>query len=351
MTSSAKKYSLRSGPDILNIPDEFDDTLLQDVKDISTETALTKRSTNKSTVKSATKAKSSTKSAKNTASNSVSEGNRGKSKQTSGMVTRSSKSSSKSSSKGSTTARDEWYDETIFDNKRVKHEVKVKKETPSEDSIFCLKCNEIFDSIEDLNAHSQNKCYTKYSYTCQDKNCTKTFSQKSNMQQHYYTVHLGKPFKCQYCDSYFTYIKTRTKHEKGQHKDKLAKSVTFKYSCADCTYKTDDKTEYTSHVDRHKSFLRFCCGNCKKGFYSQAHLTYHLSKCFDVPKNFECINCGKKFATEKELRTHFKSAHVDTVQGEKYYCDTCIVIFLTKAGMRRHCKLEEHRKKVAEMSH
>ena len=160
------------------------------------------------------------------------------------MVTRSSKSYSK----GSSTARDEWYDETLFDNKRIKHEVKVKKETPSEDSIFCLKCNEIFDSIEDLNAHSQNKCYTKYSYTCLDKKCTKTFSQKSNMQQHYYTVHLGKPFKCQYCNSYFTYIKTRTKYEKGQHKDKLAKSVTFKYSCADCTYKTDDKTEYTARL-------------------------------------------------------------------------------------------------------
>ena len=72
----------------------------------------------------------------------------------------------------------------------------MKKEAPSEDSIFCLKCNETFDSIEDLNAHSKNKCYTKYSYECLDKKCTKTFSQKSNMQQHYYTVHLGKPFKC-----------------------------------------------------------------------------------------------------------------------------------------------------------
>ena len=229
--------------------------------------------------------------------------------------------------------------------------MKVKKEAPSEDSIFCLKCNETFDSIDELNAHSKNKCYTKYSYTCLDTKCTKTFSQKSNMQQHYYTVHLGKPIKCQCCDSYFTYIKTHTKHEKGQHKDKLSKSVTFKYSCADCTYKTDDKTEYTSHVDRHKSFLRFCFGNCKKGFYSQAHLMYHLSKCFNVAKNYKCNNCGMKFDTEKELRIHFKSAHVDTVEGEKYYCDTCIVLLVTKTGMRCHCKLEEHCRKVVTLSH
>ena len=104
-------------------------------------------------------------------------------------------------------------------------------------------------------------------------------------------------------------------------------------------------------MDRHKSFLRFCCGNCKKGFYSQAHLTYHLSKCFDVAKNFECIKCGMKFATEKELRFHFKSVHVDPEKGEKYYCDTCIVILFMQNGMRHHCRSQEHHRKVAKMSH
>ena len=72
------------------------------------------------------------------------------------------------------------------------------------------------------------------------------------MQQHYYTVHLGKTFKCEYCDRYFTYIKTRTKHTKAMHKDKLTASVTFKYSCVECKYDTDDKTEFTTHMDRHK---------------------------------------------------------------------------------------------------
>ena len=129
MTSSTKKYSLRSGQDILNIPDEFDETLLQDVKDLSTETALAKRSTNNSTGKSSTKAKSSTKSAKSTSSSSVSEGTPGQIKQTSGIVTCSSTSSNKGSSKGSgkgsstvsskglSKVREEWYDETLFDNK------------------------------------------------------------------------------------------------------------------------------------------------------------------------------------------------------------------------------------------
>ena len=103
-------------------------------------------------------------------------------------------------------------------------------------------------------------------------------------------------------------------------------------------------------MDRHKQFKRYCCGNCKKGFYSQGHLTFHLTKCFDVEKNEECIKCGMKFSTEKELRVYFKRQHVDTLEGEKYYCDTCIVVFVMRNGYRHHSRTDEHRKKVKKMA-
>ena len=334
MTSSAKTYSLRSGQHIVNIPDEFDEQLLQEAKVNSAKPAQAKsssKSSGKSTPKSTSK------------SSSVGDRKGSTDKPSRQMLTRS-----KNSSK--TSVRDQWYDETIFDSKRIKHEAKVKKEVPSDDAIYCIKCNETFDSLDALNDHSKNKCYTRYSYNCLDKKCKKTFSQKSNMQQHYYTVHLGKPFKCEYCDRYFTYLKTRTKHTKAMHKDKLTGSVTFKYSCVECKYDTDDKTEFTTHMDRHKQFKRYCCGNCKKGFYSQAHLTYHLTKCFDVEKNEECIKCGMKFSTAKELHVHFKGQHVDTLEGDKYYCDTCIVVFVTRNGYRHHSRTDEHRKKVKKMA-
>ena len=58
-----------------------------------------------------------------------------------------------------------------------------------------------------------------------------------------------------------------------------------------------------------------------------------------------------KFAMEKELQFHFKSTHVDPEKGKKYYCDTCIVILFTQNGMGHHCRSQEHRRKVAELSH
>ena len=74
-----------------------------------------------------------------------------------------------------------------------------------------------------------------------------------------------------------------------------------------------------------------------------------MTKCSDVEKNEECIKCGMKFSTAKELHVHFKGQHVDTLEGDKYYCDTCIVVFVTCNGYRHHSRTDEHRKKVKKM--
>ena len=57
-----------------------------------------------------------------------------------------------------------------------------------------------------------------------------------------------------------------------------------------------------------------------------------------------------EIATDKELRVHFKCQHVDTLDGEKYYCDTCIVVFVTRNAFRQHSRSDTHRKKVAKLT-
>ena len=61
VTNSTKTYSLQSGQHIINIPDEFDEQLLQEAKVNSTKPAQAKsssKSLGKSTPKSATKSSS-----------------------------------------------------------------------------------------------------------------------------------------------------------------------------------------------------------------------------------------------------------------------------------------------------
>ena len=175
------------------------------------------------------------------------------------------------------TTRSEWFDEKVFSTKRIKHTPKIKKEAPPEDSISCVKCNSVFDTSEELSSH-EKKCYVKYLYPCDDATCTKTFSQKLMMNQHYCLAHLGQPFPCRYCLKSFASKKSRDHHEKASHLNK-EEGVTFKYECKQCDYKTDDKTEFTSHMDHDQEFKHYKCGFCDEGFYTQSHLKNNFPKC------------------------------------------------------------------------
>ena len=241
-------------------------------------------------------------------------------------------------------ARSEWFDETVFSTKRIKHTPKIKKEPPPKDSIACVKCNSVFDTSEELSSH-EKKCYVKYLYPCDDATCTKTFSQKSMMNQHYCSAHLGQPFPCRYCSKSFASKKSRDHHEKATHLNTEA-GVTFKYECRQCDYKTDDKTEFTSHMDHHQEFKRYKCGFCDEGFYTQSHLKNHFPKCKAMvekqpikprPKE-ERLKCGQVFSSRSAHRTHFLDKHTKNPDSsEKIYCDLCLFVFTSQKGYAAHC--------------
>ena len=54
----------------------------------------------------------------------------------------------------------------------------------------------------------------------------------------------------------------------------------------------------------------------------------------------EILNCERIVCT-------FQRA---TLEGDKYYCDTCIVVFVTRNGYRHHSRTDEHQKKVKKMA-
>ena len=198
----------------------------------------------------------------------------------------------------------------------------------------------MFETSKELSSH-QKKCYVKYCYPCDDANCTKTFSQKSMMNQHYRSHHLGKPFQCEYCPKSFALKKSRDHHAKATHLS-TKEGVTFKYECEKCDYKTDDKMEFTSHMDHHKEFKHFKCGFCDEGFYTQSHLKNHFPKCKALaekqqqkpkPKE-ECSKCGQVFSSRSSHCTHFLDKHTKNPDGsEKIYCDLCFLYFLHKSVM------------------
>ena len=232
-------------------------------------------------------------------------------------------------------SRASWFDPNKFDSKRIKHPKKVVKELPDDAQIYCTKCNEVFRSTDELTAH-EKECFKGRRYKCTDNSCSKMFSQKSLMHQHYKAVHLNDPFLCSFCQEPFVYKKSLEKHENTRHQTKKV----FKYNCKICPKQTDDRTEFQVHMNRHTNVKPYKCNICEASYYSQSQLTAHLrTSCNALSDDkFECSVCGKKLSTEDHYREHFKGQHVDTVQGTIFYCEVCISRFFTEKAFNRHCK-------------
>ena len=234
--------------------------------------------------------------------------------------------------------RKTWFDPDRFDTSRIKHPKKVKKELPDDAEIFCVKCNEVFEMSNDLVVHEKN-CFKGRRYACTfEGGCNCIFSHKSLMHQHLKAVHYDDPFKCEFCTQMFVHKKSLDSHLNQQHQQK--EKDKFKYRCSECDKATDDLTEFKVHMNRHQDIKPYKCNICnQKCFYSQSQLMDHLKRCRSLPElKYECSVCGKKFSQEDRYREHFKAQHVDTIKGEIYYCETCIIRMFTMKAFNRHCE-------------
>ena len=235
-------------------------------------------------------------------------------------------------------AREEWFDPTKFDTKRVKHPPVVKKPVPLDDDvIFCNKCKTVFDTVDNLCDHEKN-CFKGRRYPCTWKGCNHVNSQWSLMHQHVKAVHYNDPFQCHICpNETFIYKKSMDKHVKTNHD--LEK--TYKYNCPECAKGTDDKAEYTIHMDRHQNVKRYKCNVCDQAFFSQWQLTNHTKTSCVVANSttscqFECSVCGQVLKTEDRYREHFKWQHVDNENPKPFFCELCILRMWTIKGFKKH---------------
>ena len=233
-------------------------------------------------------------------------------------------------------SRSEWFDPQKFDNKRIRHPPVVKKALPPDAEIFCGKCNEIFDDVSKLSVHEKN-CYVGRRYKCPHPRCSHVNAQKSLLHQHIKALHFDDPFKCSICSETFVYKKSLDKHMKRVHK---VGPQTFKYVCPECGKGTDDKTEFSIHLDRHENLKRYSCNVCGQAFYAQSQLTHHLKhSCVsstNTSSSFECSVCGKNYKTEDRYREHFRSEHINTENPMPYFCEDCISWYYTESGFKRH---------------
>ena len=200
----------------------------------------------------------------------------------------------------------------------------------------------MFDNADQLSVH-EKKCFIGRCYPCPYAGCSHVNSQNSLLDEHIKGVHENNPFRCELCpQEVFIYKKSYNKHFKRYHQSGPENRNKFKYLCENCDFVLDDRTEYQTHVDRHRNMKRYKCNVCESAYFTQSQLMNHLkNSCSSVVEDnkYECSVCGKQLKLEDRYREHFYGQHVLDQPQKMYYCEVCICRFFSERGLQLHvCK-------------
>jgi len=208
-------------------------------------------------------------------------------------------------------------------------------------NLYCLKCNAVSNSEEDLLTHNCSK-----RYKC--KQCQRLFSTNHELKSHSY-IHSGeKPHMCDHCGKGFRQRATLDRH-------KLTHESKRNYDCDICHKKFKFKHYLVSHKLLHTGVKPHMCTWCGLKFAQNANMQKHIRQQHTHEKSHVCKYCGKGFVQPYYLRRHM-SCHKEA-EAEKATLDilveshtssdeqtgirtySCIFCSVTCKG---HLELEKH---------
>lgn len=168
---------------------------------------------------------------------------------------------------------------------------------------------------------------------CTFEDCDKTFSCKSELNDHINT-HLGlKPYKCDICGKSYAFKRYLKAHSES-HKVLL--------ECENCKKKFTRKHKYNVHLRKHCS-KNYECKFCKKTYVKKGYYENHIENC---PKKIKrekkpktnkivkCDICKAEYSAKRNLDAHMKSKH----ENIRFKCDECDKIFVFNNSLVRHKK-------------
>jgi len=232
----------------------------------------------------------------------------------------------------------------------------------------CWICKEDFQSKKELSNHRKLHFQMNVDLTKDDESgtyfscdyCSKTFSKRVNMAQHYKFVHCSPKFQCHLCPHRCSTKQLLVKHvethsimeEVFANQPKVVKEVKGNKETVKKSKKIKTKI---SEDNKH-----FSCYHCSKKFGSMKYLKIHYTKVHCTP-TLLCTLCPQKCSTrqqmEKHMETHLKDRTQlkisDSLKGiekiapiamkkvkvpKQYQCTECPKTFSMKGPMMNHIK-------------
>lgn len=132
--------------------------------------------------------------------------------------------------------------------------------------------------------------------------CKKGFLKSYSLSRHLH-LHTGaKPFRCPQCGYGFI-----QKSDLQRHLAIHSEVFSFECELKDCGRKFRTKRNLRSHQgNAHFNRGSYPCNKCPKVFETNSSLRFHLMKIHDIENRYSCDHCGKRFSLKMNLYAHFR---------------------------------------------
>ena len=212
----------------------------------------------------------------------------------------------------------------------------------------CYECDFKSDSKRNLRLHTERLHLGILKYYCKD--CDYKCYAKSHMRRHMISKHNSENKKileigCEKCVNGEEHDECFTTHKNG-------KDYKGKYSCNDCTYKSDIKGSMRKHNEsKHMKIVKFFCKDCDFKCYEGCHMISHMNAKHNI-ENGKILRIGCDKCVNREEHTNCKVTGIplrpDKVVKERVAnikCSECNYSPFITQGQR----LEHHKEKHLQM--
>merc|ERR1712137_46883 len=206
-------------------------------------------------------------------------------------------------------------------------------------------CSATFDRQGKLDQHILDHSGAR-PFPCPEEGCDKTFTRKTHVKRHLLTHSQEKPFACTEpgCDQRYYTSQHLNRHLETQKRPK-PHACTF----PDCKESFAKRNQLQRHMCVHTGRKPYPCNFvdpetstiCTAEFDYPSQLKRHKDTHKEKEKNFFCgePNCGKMFATRKQLTPHMERSHANSNWQQ---CTECEKKFKDPSKLKAHMATHEY---------
>lgn len=232
--------------------------------------------------------------------------------------------------------------------KYINHMLSAHESASKTEEVTCAICGNAWPDFDELTAHIRNEHVSAEAdgsaatqkmpkirqFQCHL--CAKTFSRRSQFQEHFKRAHKNASpgnFECSVCKKVFKNRDNLLQHQRIHSGEKP-------YECGVCHKRFNHSSYINIHMRTHTKERPFACNICDKDFISRSKLTAHMKAHNDI-RPHKCSECDRTFRTPADMRNHYRAEHTNE---RPFECMICGNDFAKQKLLNQHLFLHQVKK-------